>query len=387
VIVGSAIGTPFSAGRTEVADPPVRGKAFTPFSTAGGTFRPRYCSLGGPARRDVREAYHPLHRIGASRARTEAAHNPALGVGELRAQIRLARGPAPLRDTLPHRSAAAPASLSLRSFKMKVVLFCGGLGMRIRDYSENVPKPMIPVGHQPILWHVMQYYSQYGHKDFVLCMGYKANIIKEFFLNYKPHAYADCVVSRWGGQVELINEPDEDWRIALIDTGIWRNIGERLWAVREHVRNEEMFLANYSDGLTNADLDDMIAKFRKSGKLACFLAIRPPLTYHMADIGDDGTVRCFRSSQQSEIWINGGYFIFRPEIFDYMREGEELVMAPFERLIEQDALMAYKYEGFWRAMDSLRDRQVLEDMIEKGEMPWRVNGSGAMRPQLAYART
>lgn len=258
---------------------------------------------------------------------------------------------------------------------MKVVLFCGGLGTRIREYSEAIPKPMIPIGHEPILWHVMQYYSQYGHQDFVLCMGYKANVIKDFFLGYKPQAYSDCVVSGNGSRVELLGEPQADWRVALIDTGIWRNIGERLWAVREHVAGEEMFLANYSDGLTDVDLDDMIQRFKASGKVACFLAVRPPLTFHLADIDDSGNVRELRSSESSDIWINGGYFLMRPAIFDYMREGEELVMEPFRRLIEADQLMAYKYTGFWRAMDTLRDRQVLEDMVEHGRMPWRI-GNG-----------
>ena len=254
---------------------------------------------------------------------------------------------------------------------MKVVLFCGGLGTRIREYSESIPKPMIPVGNQPILWHIMQYYSQYGHSDFVLCLGYKANIIKEFFLNYRAHAFSDCVVSGFGSNVELLNAPATDWRVALIDTGIWRNIGERLWAVRDQLRGEEMFLANYSDGLTDVDLDDMVERFKRSRKLACFLAIRPPLTYHLADIDFTGQVREFRSSDRSEIWINGGYFLLRREIFDYMREGEELVLEPFQRLIEAGELMAYKYDGFWRAMDTLKDRQILEDMIERGEMPWR----------------
>ena len=255
---------------------------------------------------------------------------------------------------------------------MKVVLFCGGLGTRIREYSEAVPKPMIPIGYEPVLWHVMQYYSQYGHRDFVLCMGYKATVIKDFFLGYKPQTYADCVVSAGGAKVELLGEPQEDWRVALIDTGIWRNIGERLWAVRDQVKSEEMFLANYSDGLTDVDLNDMIARFRESGKVACFLAVRPPLTFHLADIDESGSVRDLRDSSSADLWINGGYFLMRPAIFDYMREGEELVVEPFRRLIEADQLLAYKYTGFWRAMDTLRDRQVLEDMVEHGNMPWRI---------------
>ncbi|MBX3429786.1 MAG: glucose-1-phosphate cytidylyltransferase [Hyphomonadaceae bacterium] len=257
---------------------------------------------------------------------------------------------------------------------MKVVLFCGGLGTRIREYSESVPKPMIPIGHQPILWHVMNYYSQYGHKDFVLCLGYKANTVKEFFLNYKTQTYGDVIVE--GSKVELLGPREEDWRVAMIDTGVWRNIGSRLWAVRDHVKNEEMFCANYSDGLSDVNLDDMIAKFKASDKIACFLAVHPPVTYHLADINDDGKVNRFITSDRSEIWINGGFFLLKPAIFDYMNDGEELVVEPFERLIKDNKLMAYKHTGFWRSMDTLRDRQVLEDMMEKGEMPWKVNGNG-----------
>lgn len=267
---------------------------------------------------------------------------------------------------------------------MKVVLFCGGLGTRIREYSENIPKPMIPVGNQPILWHLMQYYSQYGHSDFVLCLGYKANTIKDFFLNYRPHAYSDCVVSGHGGHVELLEQRQSDWRVTLIDTGIWRNIGQRLWAVRDQVKNEEMFLANYSDGLSNVDLDDMIQKFKQSGKLACFLAVRPPLTYHLIDFDADGGLIALRSSERSDIWINGGYFVMRPEIFEYMNEGEELVLEPFQRLVDAGQLMAYRHEGFWRSMDTLKDRQILEDMIEHGEMPWR-HGVPAVRNRALMA--
>jgi glucose-1-phosphate cytidylyltransferase len=252
---------------------------------------------------------------------------------------------------------------------MKVILFCGGLGTRIREYSEAVPKPMIPIGHEPVLWHVMQYYSHYGHRDFVLCIGYKATVIKDFFLNYKPQTYVDCVVS--GNKVEILGQPQEDWRVALIDTGVWRNIGERLLAVRHHVENEDMFLANYSDGLTDVDLTEMITRFKQSGKVACFLAVPPPMTFHLADIDASGQVRAMRSSDDADIWINGGYFIMRPEIFDYIRDGEDLVVGAFRRLIEADQLLAYKYKGFWRAMDTLKDRQVLEDMVERGHMPWR----------------
>jgi len=156
---------------------------------------------------------------------------------------------------------------------MKVVLFCGGLGTRIREYSESIPKPMVPIGHQPILWHVMQYYSHHGHQDFILCLGYKANVIKDYFLNYRQAENSDCVISQLN--VEILGERPPDWRVTLVDTGAWRNIGERLVAVRHFVQDEEIFLANYSDGLTDAPLAEMIDCFRKSGKVGCFIPHSP----------------------------------------------------------------------------------------------------------------
>jgi glucose-1-phosphate cytidylyltransferase len=254
---------------------------------------------------------------------------------------------------------------------MKVVLFCGGQGTRIRDYSESIPKPMIPVGHQPILWHIMQYYSQYGHRDFVLCLGYKGNVIKEFFLKSNPSVNTDCVISDRGRKVEVLGEMPPDWRVTLVDTGMWRNIGQRLVAVRHLIKDEEMFLANYSDGLTDVPLPAMIDMLTKSGKVGCFLAVRAPLNFHLAEFEADGNVTRFRASSESDIWINGGYFVFRQKIFDYIREGEELVLEPFNRLIAERQLIAYRHEGFFRAMDTLRDKQALDDMADKANMPWR----------------
>jgi glucose-1-phosphate cytidylyltransferase len=269
---------------------------------------------------------------------------------------------------------------------MKVVLFCGGLGTRIREYSESIPKPMIPVGHQPILWHVMHYYSEYGHTDFILTLGYKANIIKEFFLNYRPQVYADCVVSGFGAHVELLSKPEEDWRITLIDTGIWRNIGERLWAVRDYVKDEEIFLANYSDGLSDAPLPQMIDLLKRSGKTGCFLAVRPPLTFHLVEFNQAGDVQRMRASQDSDIWINAGYFVFRNKIFDYIKDGEELVIEPFQRLIDAGELIAYRHNGFFRAMDTLKDKQILEDMVERGDMPWQPKLSTRIEEPLEAAQ-
>jgi glucose-1-phosphate cytidylyltransferase len=253
---------------------------------------------------------------------------------------------------------------------MKVVLFCGGLGTRIRDYSENVPKPRVPIGHHPILWHVMQFYGHHGHRDFVLCLGYKSNVIKQWFLDYKPTIHNDFTISEHGSKIEVLGKVQDDWRATLIDTGVWRNIGERLWAVREQVAGEEMFLANYSDGLSDVNLAEMVEFFKASGKTACFLAVRPNFSYHLIDFAGNGQVRAFRTSVDSETWINGGYFLFKPGVFDYMRPGEELVVEPFQRLIDAGELVAFRHRGFWASMDTLKDKQLLEDMLEKGKTPW-----------------
>jgi glucose-1-phosphate cytidylyltransferase len=217
----------------------------------------------------------------------------------------------------------------------------------------------------------MKYYSDYGHRDFLLCLGYKAHVLKDYFLNYRASADSDCVVSEFGKKIELLGERPPDWRVTLLDTGVWRSIGERLFAVKHYLRDEEIFLANYSDGLTDMRLPDMIAFFKNSGKIGCFIAVRAPFNFHLAEFEENGLVRRMRSNRESEVWINGGYFIFRREIFDYMRDGEELVLEPFNRLIAAQELIAYKYEGFWRAMDTLRDRQVLEEMVEQGKILWR----------------
>jgi glucose-1-phosphate cytidylyltransferase len=159
----------------------------------------------------------------------------------------------------------------------------------------------------------------------------------------------------------------------MIDTGVWRNIGERLFAVRSHVENEEFFLANYSDGLSDVDLPTMIESFKRSGKVAAFVAARPNFSLHLVDMNADGRVSALRSTKEADLWINGGGFIFRREIFNYLHDGEELVEEPFQRLIEDDQLLAFRHDGFWRPMDTLKDKEVLEDLVEKGRLPWLVN--------------
>ena len=229
---------------------------------------------------------------------------------------------------------------------------------------------MVPVGMHPIIWHVMQYYRFYGHRDFVLCLGHKANVIKDYFLNYRPTTDRDFVVSGYGKEVRMMGPDPGEWEVTLVDTGIWRNIGQRLRKIRPLIGNDPVFLANYSDGLTDAPLPEMLELFYSQGKIGCFLAVHPSFSFHLVDFNEKGNVSTIRTTQESEIWINAGFFIFRREIFDYIEEGEDLVAEPFRRLIEAGQLVAYKHRGFWAAMDTLKDKKDLEDMVERGQTPW-----------------
>ena len=254
---------------------------------------------------------------------------------------------------------------------MKVVLFCGGLGTRIREYPEPVPKPMINIGYRPILWHVMKYYAHYGHKDFILCLGYRADVVKNYFLNYNECASNDFVLSNGGKNLQLMNSDIHDWNITFVDTGVQSNIGQRLKAVEPYLADEEMFLANYSDGLTDLPLPQYIDHFVAQDKTATFLAVSPPYSSHIVSFDGD-VVSGVQPIHKAGLWINGGYFVFRNEIFDYMEEGEELVEKPFERLIEKEQLLGYKYEGFWGCMDTFKDQQLLDGMHNRGTAPWEV---------------
>lgn len=255
---------------------------------------------------------------------------------------------------------------------MKVVLFCGGLGTRLRDYSEKIPKPMVNIGYRPILWHLMKYYAHYGHKDFILCLGYKADYIKEYFLNYNECLSNDFVLSAGGKQVQMIGSDIHDWRITFVDTGLYSNIGQRLKAVEKYLEGEEMFLANYSDGLSNLPLDDFINHFMRHDKVASFLSVKPTQTFHVVSSNEDGLVKSIEHVNNADLRINGGFFALKTEIFRYMQPGEELVLEPFQRLIEKEELVAYNYDGFWTCMDTFRDKQNLDDLYSQGTPPWEV---------------
>ena len=244
--------------------------------------------------------------------------------------------------------------------------------MRIRDYSEKIPKPMVPVGNRPILWHVMKYYAHFGHNEFVLCLGYKGEVIKDFFLNYNEAFSNDFTMSGGGRNIELASSDIDDWTISFVDTGMDANLGERLLAVREYVDGEEMFLANYSDGLTDLDLDTYVDTFVASDGVAKFLAVQPPLTYHLVDAQDEGQVDAIAPISTADLWINGGYFALRSEVFDHINPGEELVIEPFHRLLKQGSLRAKKFSGFWAPMDTFKDKQRLDDLAASGRGPWEL---------------
>jgi glucose-1-phosphate cytidylyltransferase len=263
--------------------------------------------------------------------------------------------------------------LAIDGGEMKVVLFCGGLGTRLRDYSENLPKPMVNIGYRPLLWHVMKYYAHFGHKDFILCLGYKADVIKNYFRHYDECVSNDFVMSRGGRKVQLLNSDIQDWNITFVDTGIAANIGQRLRAVKSYLTHEEIFLANYTDGVTDLDLNRYIDDVGRRSKVASFLCVQPTQTFHVVTADDDGAVKTIAPVESANIWVNGGFFVLKNEIFDYLYGGEELVMEPFQRLISKGELLAYKYRGFWMAMDTFKDKERLDSLIvARGGAPWTV---------------
>lgn len=255
---------------------------------------------------------------------------------------------------------------------MKVVLFCGGQGMRLRDYSDTIPKPMVNVGYRPILWNVMKYYAHFGHKDFILCLGHKGDVIKNYFMNYSEYLSNDFTLSEGGKNIHLYNSDIKDWKITFVDTGLTSNIGQRLMAAKPYLQGEETFLANYSDGLTDLNLPSVIEFFQQQNKIAGFLSVRPNQSFHIVEMEDSGLVNSIRGFDRADLWMNGGCFVLKKEIFDYMSPGEELVIQPFKRLIDKKQLVSFKYDGFWQSMDTFKDKQHLDEMHASGNTPWEV---------------
>jgi glucose-1-phosphate cytidylyltransferase len=255
---------------------------------------------------------------------------------------------------------------------MKVVLFCGGLGTRLKEFSETIPKPMVEIGYRPIIWHLMKYYAYYGHKDFILCLGYRGDYIKKYFLNYDECLSNDFVLAEGGQKVYLYNSDISQWTITFVDTGLNSNIGQRLKAVQRHLDSEEVFLANYTDGLCDLDLNRYLEFFYEQDKVASFLAARPSQSFHQVFFEPDGLVTGFKAIDEGDFWINGGFFVFKKEIFSYMEDGEELVVEPFQRLIHHKQLVAYRNNGFWACMDTFKEKKLFDELYARGQMPWAV---------------
>jgi glucose-1-phosphate cytidylyltransferase len=231
---------------------------------------------------------------------------------------------------------------------------------------------MVEIGYRPILWHIMKYYAHFGHKEFILCLGYGGDAIKSYFLNYDECVSNDFVMTDGGRDIHLLGSDIDDWKITFVDTGPSASIGQRLKAVEPHIGDEEMFMANYSDGLTDLWLPDHLEHFESTGAVASFLAVHSPQSFHVASINDAGYVDGINPLSESDLWINGGFFIFRREMFSYMRDGEDIVYEPFARLIEGRLLLAHRYRGFWMPMDTFKEKQVLDRLYSQGRAPWEL---------------
>jgi glucose-1-phosphate cytidylyltransferase len=263
---------------------------------------------------------------------------------------------------------------------MKVVLFCGGRGIRLRELSEAIPKPMVTIGYRPILWHVMRYYAHFGHRDFILCLGYRGDAIKEYFLHYDEAVSNDFVLSDGGRQIELLGSDIADWRITFADTGLDTTIGERLRRVRHLLEGEEIFLANYGDTLTDAPLDQLVEAFRADTATAALLSVRPSYSFHVVDMDAEGTVEALHDVASADLHVNGGSYLLRAGIFDTLSSGEDLVDGPFETLASQSRLAAYPYAGFWVSLDTLKDLEVLQRLEAQDKAPWAVWRRPASQP-------
>lgn len=254
---------------------------------------------------------------------------------------------------------------------MKVVLFCGGMGMRIRADNQSAPKPMTTIGDRPILWHIMRWYAEHGHTDFILCLGYGAAAVKDYFLNYRETASNDFVLSAGGDEVRLLETDISDWTITFVDTGLTTAIGERLRRVRPYLDGDEMFLANYGDGLSDVPMNELIASL-PDDHVGSLLAVPPQDSFHVVGLDGDGQMTGIQAVADMDMWINGGFFVLRQGIFDYLGPGDDLVMDGCIRAAADGRFTANRYTGFWACMDTLKERVYLEELHASGQAPWEI---------------
>lgn len=255
---------------------------------------------------------------------------------------------------------------------MKVVILAGGMGTRISEESHLKPKPMIEIGDAPILWHIMKYYSSYGFHDFIICCGYKGYVIKEYFADYYLHRSDITFDFSDNNKMFIHNNVAEPWKVTLVDTGLHTMTGGRLKRVREYL-GDETFMMTYGDGLSDVDLSHLLRFHREHGKTATLTAIQPGGRYGVLDIDGEQTVRRFaEKAKEDGGWINGGFMVLEPKIFSYI-EGDKtfLEKEPLEKLAYDGELAAYRHEGFWKCMDTMRDKGMLEQLWETGQAPWK----------------
>lgn len=254
---------------------------------------------------------------------------------------------------------------------MKVVILAGGLGTRLSEETVVKPKPMVEIGGNPVLWHIMNIYGFYGYKEFIIALGYKGEVIKDYFLNYYHHQ-SDLTIDLKSGKVTAINNNFNDWIVHLVDTGLNSMTGGRLYRLRDRLK-EKTFMLTYGDGVSNVDINKVVTFHMKHGKIATVTAVRPAARFGGMTFDGEKVIEFKEKPQTVEGWINGGFFVFEPEVFDYLH-GEETVLEgdPLENLAKDGQLMAYKHEGFWQCMDTLRDKKLLENLWESGEAPWKM---------------
>jgi glucose-1-phosphate cytidylyltransferase len=231
---------------------------------------------------------------------------------------------------------------------------------------------MVSIGYRPILWHVMKYYAHFGHKDFILCLGWQANVIKDYFLNYDECLSNDFVLTQGGQKIDLISRDIEDWNITFCDTGTSASVGERLLSVREHIGDDETFLANYTDGLSDVDLPELVRFHHRNGSVATFISVRPTQSFHRVKADESGRIFEVKAIAEAGVWMNGGFFVFSKAIFDHLRKGEDLIDDAFASLIRRGECYSMKHDGFWGCMDTYKEMQKLQDMYAHGNTPWTV---------------
>jgi len=253
---------------------------------------------------------------------------------------------------------------------MRVVILCGGLGTRLSEETQIRPKPMVEVGGRPILWHIMKIYERHGFTDFMLALGYKGEFIKDYFLHYHARQ-SDLSVQLKSGRVDYTNPTAEDWRVTMVDTGAQTMTGGRVRRLKPRLESEGTFMLTYGDGVSDVDLQALLHFHRSHGRLATVTAVRPRARFGELRIEDRRVSSFEEKPQTGEGWINGGFFVFEPQVLDFI-DGDQTVLErePLERLAHDGQLMAYQHPGFWHAMDTVRDKQALEEMIASGEVPW-----------------